>query len=113
MRANVGDVVTSGGVEIAVAMLDECGAIATANGFPPSPESSKQNHHWLTNPKSTIMASMLRDVERHAPTEADHMIGDLLRRGEEKGIASPMLRLAYAHLNAYTARREREAAAGK
>jgi 2-dehydropantoate 2-reductase len=59
------------------------------------------------------MASMLRDVERHAPTEADHMIGDLLRRGEEKGIASPMLRLAYAHLKAYAARRERETAAGK
>jgi 2-dehydropantoate 2-reductase len=31
-------------------------------------------------PRSTIMASMLRDIERGAPTEADHVIGDLISR---------------------------------
>ena len=113
MRASVGDVVTAGAADICLAMLDECVAIAASHGFPPSAESDKQNRRWLTYPGSTIMASMLRDIERQAPTEADHIIGDLLRRGEEKGITNPMLRVAYAHLRAYAARREREAAARK
>jgi 2-dehydropantoate 2-reductase len=55
----------------------------------------------------------LRDVERGAPTEADHILGDLIRRGGAGGDGSgpndfPMLRIAYAHLRAYEARRKRE-----
>jgi 2-dehydropantoate 2-reductase len=49
---------------------------------------------------------MLRDIERNAPIEADHVVGDLLRRGVEGG--SPLLRIAYLHLKAYEARRVRE-----
>ena len=55
---------------------------------------------------STISASMLRDIERGAPIEADHVVGDLLRRGEQTKPA--LLPIAYAHLKAYEARRERE-----
>jgi len=51
---------------------------------------------------------MFRDMERGAPTEADHMIGDLLQRGEPG--ASPLLQVVYTHLKAYEARRQREAA---
>jgi 2-dehydropantoate 2-reductase len=56
---------------------------------------------------------MLRDVERGAPTEADHIIGDLIRRGGGGGGPNdfPLLRIAYAHLRAYDARRKRENAA--
>ncbi len=35
----------------------------------------------LTATGSTLTASMLRDIERNAPIEADHIVGDLLRRG--------------------------------
>ena len=49
---------------------------------------------------------MLRDVESNRPVEADHMLGDLLKRsGKTDGF--PMLRLVYAHLKAYEARRTR------
>ncbi len=65
----------------------------------------------LTTPGSTFAASMLRDIERGAPIEADHIVGDLLRRGEAKQIDHPLLRIAYAHLKAYEARRKRETAA--
>lgn len=54
---------------------------------------------------------MLRDVERGGPTEADHVLGDLLRRGEERGIRAPLLGVAYAHLKSYEARRAREISA--
>ena len=61
----------------------------------------------FTRPGSTLTASMLGDIERHAPIEADHIIGDLLRRGGA-AVRSPVLRIAYAHLKAYEARRARE-----
>ena len=63
----------------------------------------------LTAPGSTFAASMLRDIERGAPIEADHVVGDLLRRGGGARFGDyPLLRIAYAHLKAYEARRQRE-----
>jgi len=32
---------------------------------------------------------MLRDIERGAPIEADHIVGDLLRRGDKAGRDAP------------------------
>jgi 2-dehydropantoate 2-reductase len=65
----------------------------------------------FTTAGSGITASMFRDIERGAPIEADHIIGDLLWRGGKPGDASPLLRTAYVHVKAYEARRAREAAA--
>jgi 2-dehydropantoate 2-reductase len=56
---------------------------------------------------------MLRDVERGAPTEADHIVGDLLSRKSGGAEPNSILRIAYAHLKAYEARRAREAAAAE
>ena len=67
----------------------------------------------LTTPGLALTASMLRDLERNAPIEADHVIGDLLRRGDPQPGAHPVLRMAYAHLKAYEARRDREAGLAK
>jgi 2-dehydropantoate 2-reductase len=55
-----------------------------------------------------MAASMFRDIERRTPIEAEHIVGDLLRRGEVQGMTSPLLRIAYAHLKAYAARRARD-----
>jgi 2-dehydropantoate 2-reductase len=92
-------------------MFDECCAIAKANGFPPSDAATTRSRGMFTAAGSTISASMLRDIERGAPIEADHIIGDLLRRGEKTGRDYPLLRISYAHLKAYEARRTREKAA--
>ena len=45
---------------------------------------------------------MFRDIERGSPIEADHIIGDLIARASGP---VPLLRLIYAHLKAYEARR--------
>ena len=55
------------------------------------------------------MASMLRDVERGGPTEAEHILGDMVSRGQAKGVEAPLLRLAYSHLQAYELRRAKTA----
>jgi len=47
------------------------------------------------------------------PIEADHVLGDLLERGNGTADAHPTLRLAYAHLKAYETRRAREIASAK
>jgi 2-dehydropantoate 2-reductase len=63
----------------------------------------------LTQAGSTFTASMLRDIENNAQTEAEHVIGDLLRRMPDDGDASlSLFRISYAHLKAYEARRARE-----
>jgi 2-dehydropantoate 2-reductase len=48
---------------------------------------------------------MLRDIRRGGPTEGDHIVGDLLRRARAFGLATPLLRVANAHLQTYEAER--------
>jgi 2-dehydropantoate 2-reductase len=52
---------------------------------------------------------MLKDIERGAPTEADHILGDFLRRGRWSTADTVLLPVAYAQLRSYEARRAREA----
>ncbi|HTV36649.1 MAG TPA: 2-dehydropantoate 2-reductase [Xanthobacteraceae bacterium] len=113
MRAAIGDVVAAGGADLAAALLDECCAVAAAQNFPPAQASVQRMRGVLTAPGSTFAASMLRDIERGAPIEADHIVGDFLRRGEAAGRNYPLLRIANAHLKAYEARRAREHASAK
>jgi 2-dehydropantoate 2-reductase len=44
---------------------------------------------------------MRRDIERGARIEADHIVGDLISRGREHAVETPLLDIAYIHLQAY------------
>lgn len=44
-----------------------------------------RNGATFTEAGSPLTTSMLRDIERGARVEADHVIGDLLRRTEAAG----------------------------
>jgi Ketopantoate reductase PanE/ApbA C terminal len=39
---------------------------------------------------------MLRDIERGAPTEGEHVLGDLLARAQTLGVATPILNFRIA-----------------
>jgi 2-dehydropantoate 2-reductase len=108
-RSAVGDIVAAGGADLAAALLEECRAIAAAAGYPPRADSLKASLTRLTDPGSAVTASMLGDVERRGRTEADHVLGDLLRRcgGAPNGDRS-LLRLAYVAVGAAAARATRE-----
>jgi 2-dehydropantoate 2-reductase len=108
MRATVGDIIAANEVNLSTGLLDECAAIAAAHGFAPRASFLERARAMITTRGSTFSASMLRDIERGAPIEADHIIGDLLRRGAGSSHDHPLLRIAYAHLKAYEARRTRE-----
>jgi 2-dehydropantoate 2-reductase len=111
MRAAIGDIVAApGGAALMLELLGECGTIATANGFPPRAAFTQRTRGMLTASGSTLTASMLRDIESGNPIEAEHVIGDLIRRGEEARAlpdTGSLLRLAYAHLQTYEARLKR------
>jgi 2-dehydropantoate 2-reductase len=108
-RAAVGDIAAAGGADLAAALLEECRAIAAAAGYPPRPDSLKASLARLTDPGSSVTASMLGDVERQGRTEAEHVLGDLLRRrgGAPEGDRSLLL-MAYVAVKAAAARAARE-----
>lgn len=106
MRAPVGDIVAApGGREATLALLDDCRRVAAACGHEPHPSVLQRAREVLTEAGSTLSASMMRDLEHGGRIEADHVIGDLLARGEAQGMEMPLLQLAHAHLKAYEARR--------
>jgi 2-dehydropantoate 2-reductase len=107
MRATVGDIVAAGGADHVVTLLNECAGIAARQGFAPGAPVVQRIRAILIMPGSPLTASMLRDIERGAPVEADQIIGDFLRRGAEKGVDTPLLRIVDAQLKAYEARRAR------
>ena len=111
MRGAFGDIAAAGASQLASDMFGECCAIAAKNGFNPGETAVKRSVGMLTAAGSPIAASMLRDIERGAPIEADHIVGDLLARGGARPGDYALLQIAYAHLRTYEARRQREQAA--
>lgn len=106
MRAPVGAIVaTAEGVALMGEFVAECTAVATAAGHVPRAAFLARTQGLLTERGSTFTASMLRDIERGGPTEGDHILGDLLRRARTLGVATPLLRAAACHVEAYEARR--------
>jgi len=109
MRASIGDIAAAGVAPLSLRLLEECSAVAAGAGFAPRPEVIERLRALLTAAGSSFTASMLRDIEHGGRTEADHVIGDLVRRGERVLPAEgSLLRLAYANLKSYEARRARE-----
>ena len=111
MRSMVGDIVATGsGEKITLALLGEHASVAKAEGFPTS-EAVLQNYRgMLTKKGSVFAASMLRDIESGGQAEGDHILGALLALARKHGLATPVLEIAATHLEAYAARRKREAA---
>jgi 2-dehydropantoate 2-reductase len=108
MRGVVGDIERAGAAPLAGALLDECSAIAASQGHAPRPAVIERGRRIFTEPGSSLTASMMKDIERGAPIEGEHIVGDLLERGERSSVETPLLRVAYAHLRTYEARRNRE-----
>jgi 2-dehydropantoate 2-reductase len=113
MRAAIGDIVAApGGRDFMLALLEECRAVAQANRHAPREAFVERYRAALTAEGSALTASMLRDIERGAPIEGDHIVGDLIRRGGDSGARLgevSLLGVAYVHLKAYEARQHRTA----
>ncbi|MDO9563952.1 MAG: 2-dehydropantoate 2-reductase [Bradyrhizobium sp.] len=106
MRTAVGNILAvPGGKDFILGMLDECSAVATAEGHAPSGPFFQRTKGLLTTEGSQMTASMFRDIKAGAAVEADHVIGDLIARGDAAKVPVPRLRIAYTHLKAYEKQR--------
>ena len=106
MRTSVGNILAApGGKDFILGMLDECSAIGTAEGYAPRAPFLERSRGMLTSEGSQLTASMFRDIKVGAPVEADHVIGDLIARGDAAKVPVPRLRTAYTHLKAYEKQR--------
>lgn len=91
----VGEVVAvPGGAELGPAILDEAAAVAKAAGHPLPDERYAFTRNMLTEPGSATTSSLFRDRQGGRPTEAEHILGDLTRRGRTLGVDTPLLDLA-------------------
>jgi 2-dehydropantoate 2-reductase len=106
MRTSVGIILAvPGGKDFMLGMLDECSAVASAEGHAPSGPFFQRTRGMLTADGSQMTASMFRDIKAGAPVEADHVIGDMIARGDAAKVPVPKLRTAYTHLKAYEKQR--------
>jgi len=102
MRGNIGEVVaTEEGRTLMIEALAECQAVAAASGHAPRPQSRERVQAMLTEPGSINSASMRQDLEAGRRTEADAIVGDMLRRAHSFGISTPLLRAAWCHLQVH------------
>jgi 2-dehydropantoate 2-reductase len=102
MRAPLGIILAApGGKDFLLGILDECKAVATAEGFSPRAPFLDRTVTMLTTEGSPLTASMFRDIKAGQRVEADHVIGDLITRGNAAKVPVPRLRTAYTHLKAY------------
>ena len=102
MRGNIGEIVaTEEGKALMTDALAECQAVAAASGHDPRPQSRERVQAMLTEPGSINSASMRQDLEAGRRTEADAIVGDMLRRARAFGISTPLLRAAWCHLQVH------------
>ncbi|MEJ8858920.1 ketopantoate reductase family protein [Variovorax robiniae] len=109
LRANVGDIVDARAHNLALDLLDECCRIAAFNAHAPSRQAIDHTRAAILKSGSSLTGSMFHDIERGAPTECEHILGDLLRRGRWSTADTRLLPVAYAHVRSYEVRRKREA----
>lgn len=110
MRASVGEILAAAdGDALMREALGSCVAAARAAGHAPRAESLQRTEGMLFARGSAFTASMLRDLEAGGRVEADHIVGDMLRRARAAGADTRLLAAAYCHLQAYEARRLRGA----
>jgi 2-dehydropantoate 2-reductase len=87
-----------------VAMMREVVAVANAQGVALG-ESDVEQLVATTEKAAAIRTSMLVDRERGRPLETDALVGVVVRKGREAGIATPIAEVLYALLSAIDAPR--------
>lgn len=104
MRGSIGEIAaTPDGLALLHRCHAEACAVAAAAGHPIADPARADALAILTTPGSPLKASMLRDLQRGGATECEHIIGDLIARGD--GLDLPLLRAAATHLRVYEAGR--------
>lgn len=102
MRSAVGEIAaTPNGSSLMTSFLEKNAKVSALEGYPVSDTFLNEYRTLFRDKQSTYKASMLRDIERNGPIEADHIIGFVLERARRHGLEDTMHSLVYANLKAY------------
>jgi 2-dehydropantoate 2-reductase len=98
-RGSVGEIeATPGGTDFTLRMLEEAVSVTRAAGVEPSEGFLDSARSMLTARGSAMTTSMYRDLLAGNAVEADEIVGDLLARGREAGLDTPLLSAAFTSL---------------
>lgn len=104
-RGTVGEVAAvPGGTGLALAILDEAAAVASAAGHPLPAAERDTAAGFLTRAGSPATASMYRDLQAGRRTEVQHVFGDLTGRARALGVPVPLLDAATVTMRVHDAR---------
>jgi 2-dehydropantoate 2-reductase len=102
MRGTIGDInATEDGAALMLELFAETQTVATAAGYTPRQAYCDNIAKMLTEKGSVNNASMHHDLAHGTRTEGEFIVGDMRRRAAALGVATPLLRAAYAHLQVY------------
>jgi 2-dehydropantoate 2-reductase len=105
LRGTVGEIEAAGGAHFAAQLVDECAAVAEAAGYPLPQHVHDGLRARATTPGSPAATSMYRDLSNGYPTEAEHLLGDLLDRARQLVVPTPLLELATVSMRIYESKR--------
>lgn len=112
LRGSVGEITaTPDGIRLAQRLFLECAQVASQSGFAPDARARSEAEQLLGTPGLPLKASLLRDIERGAPTEGEHILGDMLARARRLEMEVPLLAAAATHVRVYEAQRTAAATA--
>jgi 2-dehydropantoate 2-reductase len=99
-RAPVGAIMSAGGHDHVLRIIDELEAVAATAGHAVSEKSHAATVSMLTGEGSSFTSSLYRDVTAGLPSEAEHILGDLARKAGDLGVDTPLLDLTLVQLRA-------------
>ena len=94
------------GLELTRQLAEEGAEVMRKLGAPILPDIVDKHMDLFRKQHETMKSSMLRDMEKGLPVEADHLQGYLLERAEELGVSTPLLKIVYNNLKVYEQKRE-------
>jgi len=96
------------GRELSRQLFSEAAAVMRAAGAPLAEDAVERQMQMLEAQGYKMKSSMLRDMEKGLPTEADHLQGYLLRLAEQHKLEVPLLKLVYHNLQVYELKRKQQ-----
>ncbi|HEY5599685.1 MAG TPA: ketopantoate reductase C-terminal domain-containing protein, partial [Candidatus Manganitrophaceae bacterium] len=95
-------------LEVVRQAISEIIALAAAEGIPLKPNIIEETIS-VSDQFKDYYTSMYEDYKNGKPTEIEHLNGDLIRRGVQHGIPTPVHQTLYALVKGLEEKRDREA----
>jgi 2-dehydropantoate 2-reductase len=108
LRGSIGQIAAiPGGPGLCLSIFHECVDVAAACGYSQDGAFLERQTADLTAQGSPMTSSMYRDLKKGLPVEVDTILGDLIHRGQQYGLKTPLLEAACVNLSIYQQQRDR------